>query len=159
MCLDYVGHMIALEVTLEDLPSSANIQQVQKKALPVGPIEPANCRIDDLIITPLNSVTQVGEIVQARYTYYGGYEGVSTFSWIRITPQGSRDVITNMLPRNPNDKDGQGPASYVLTEQDMGCRLKVHVRVVRNDGLTVSFAAVFVCFLSVDGTRFDHTIV
>ena len=159
MSLDYVGHMIALEVTLEDLPSTANIQQVQKKALPVGPIEPANCRIDDLIITPLNSVTQVGEIVQARYTYYGGHEGVSTFSWIRITPQGSRDVITNMLPRNPNDKDGQGPASYVLTEQDMGCRLKVHVRVVRNDGLTVSFAAVFVCFLSVDGTRFDHTIV
>jgi hypothetical protein len=138
--LDYVGHMIALEVTLEDIPANGQITQLKKQSLPVGPIEPANCRIDNLVIVPIGDV-QIGSTIQAKYDYYGGREGASTFSWIRITPQGSRDNITNMMPRNPDDlkKGIPGPETYVLTEEDMGCRLKVHVRVVRDDGLTVSY--------------------
>ena len=132
--LNHVGYMIALDVTLEDLPKDALIEQIHKKSLPVGPIEAANCRIDNLIISAKDGIN-VGQKVTAKYDYYGGYEGGSKFSWIRITPEGSRDVIHDFVPRNLDNK--AGPESYVLTEQDMGCRLKVHVRVLRDDGLTV----------------------
>ena len=131
--LDHVGYMIALEVTLKNLPPNSNLVQLSKKSLPVGPIEAANCRIDNLIIVAPTGVN-VGKTVRAEYDYYGGYEGASKFSWIRITPEGSRDVIHDFEPRQPGQ---DGPESYVLTQQDMGCRLKVHVRVLRDDGLTV----------------------
>ena len=132
--------MIALEVMLEDLPEGSNIVQVKKRSLPVGPIEAANCRIDHLMISSDEEGVGVGKVVKAVYDYYGGREGASTFSWIRITPQGQREDITNMAPRDPQQHASglRGPESYTLTERDMGCRLKVHVRVLRNDGLTVS---------------------
>ena len=137
--LDNVGYMIALEVTLEDLPEGSNVVQVHKRSLPVGPIEAANCRIDNLIISSKEEGVGVGKVVKAVYDYYGGHEGASTFSWIRITPQGQREEITNTSPRDPKQPGIRGPESYTLTERDMGCRLKVHVRVLRDDGLTVSF--------------------
>lgn len=143
LTLEDVGYMIALEVTMSN-GGADGCTPVTKKSIPVGPIEPANCRIDNLRIEGDN---RLGGRVKAVYDYYGGTEGASRFSWVRINKDGGRDHLTEFSARRSGESDG-GPDTYVLTEDDLGCKLKIHVRVVRNDGLQVS-VGLLVCWVVV----------
>ena len=89
------------------------------RSMPVGPIEPAPPRIDDLRIT---GVRTVGSELKAQYAYYGGIEGSSRYMWIRVNKDGSR-------------QDLKATKSYTVLAEDLGCKIRVKVTPVRSCGM------------------------
>lgn len=117
------------------------------RSMPIGPIEAAPPRIEDIKIigTPV-----VGSILSAQYLYYGGREGPSKFSWVKIK-NGARSTLQEFEERTPPPPstpkatrrkslhsgaafDASDPRAYTVQEADVGAKIKVKVCPVRSDG-------------------------
>ena len=76
-----------------------------------------------------------------RSYYFGGAEGASEWSWMRICTDGSRVDIGEPRAVDPSfpyptpaHHDPRDPRVLALTADDVGCRLKAKCRPVRSDG-------------------------
>eukprot|EP01038_Epipyxis_sp_PR26KG_P011926 gene11926-15960_t len=109
------------------------IDSEQKYFTPVGPVLPGPPRLLDIKITgePI-----IGSQLLATTSYIGGVEGTSEFWWMRVTPEGKRVQLTEPKKSRINDsKDNEGNARYYkITEDDIGCQIKVKCRPERDDG-------------------------
>ncbi|KAL0219934.1 hypothetical protein P9112_005587 [Eukaryota sp. TZLM1-RC] len=72
------------------------------------------------------------------YTYAGGVEGPSLFSWLRIFPNGSSELIKkNSLSQLGEDE--HDVLSLQLGVDDIGCSIRLEVLPVRSDGVKGQF--------------------
>ena len=89
------------------------------RSMPVGPIEPAPPRIDDLKIVGSRTINST---LKAHYIYYGGMEGASRFMWIRVTTDGKKVELVNTK-------------TYEVVAEDINCKLRVKITPVRSCGM------------------------
>ena len=117
-----VGKLLVCEIEMfRKNEDGGDVEPLGKaiRSMPVGPIEPAPPRIDDLRIT---GVRTVGSELKAQYIYYGGIEGSSRYIWIRVNKDGSRQEL-------------KATKSYTVLAEDLGCKLRVKVTPVRSCGM------------------------
>ena len=105
----------------------------------VGPCDIQTPFCQDVIIT---STPAIGNVLKAKIVYWGGIEGSSEYSWIRIV-KGKREKF-NVKPSNPKipleeitDDMVDDIRCYRLTAEDVGSKIKVQVCPIREDGLRV----------------------
>ncbi len=104
----------------------------------VGPCDIQTPFCQDVIIT---GTPAIGNVLKAKIVYWGGIEGSSEYSWIRIV-KGKREKF-NVKPSNPkipleeitDDMVDDDIRCYRLTAEDVGSKIKVQVCPIREDGL------------------------
>ncbi|GJP58555.1 hypothetical protein CLOP_g408 [Closterium sp. NIES-67] len=69
-----------------------------------------------------------GGQLSCRARYHGGQQGESRVAWVRVTPAGEEQLVGRQ-------------ASYTLTADDVGCRMRVEFTPVRADGVAGEMAA------------------
>eukprot|EP00949_MAST-11_sp_MAST-11-sp1_P004781 g4781.t1 len=142
-----VGKLIVVQVEVLEkfLPANGKPFVSKARSIAVGPIEPAPPRVDNLRIIQVdkNDEKVPGTVLMASYDWYGGVEGKTEYSYVRIRTDGSRVDIVKMTPTShlvngERMAEGTPPITdsrcYTLTEEDMGTKLKVKCRPVRVDG-------------------------
>ena len=110
---------------------------------PVGPVNAANCSVHN---TWIEGTPAVGETLSVYADYFGGVQGETVCWWMRVTPQGKREL----LPEHPRPQSSSSSSddnaiingdyndivldTLTLTEADVGCKLKFNCRPFREDG-------------------------
>jgi len=108
----------------------------------VGPVEPAPPRARLIWI---EGAAAVGCRLLGRWLYFGGSQGASEVSWVRVTPDGSSEVVKGpakvrhgamppALAAPANAAADAHPCCYRLSGDDEGCVIKCRVLPVRADG-------------------------
>ncbi len=116
-----------LKIKLNDSNLESNI---------VGPCDIQTPFCQDVLITG-NPV--VGNVLKAQAIYWGGVEGASEYSWIRLV-KGKREKFSTKpidpkIPFNELTDDINDIRCYRITEKDIGAKLKVQISPIRSDGL------------------------
>jgi hypothetical protein len=148
-CLDIGGSVRAVLVV-------GGARRVLQLSGAMGPVEAGPPKIRNVSI---EGDFCVGGRLVAVPEYFGGYEGISEYLWMRIAPDGDRVDITppRILPRRfrlhadvlqrvgyPDADETAGeddPRCIVLTPSELGCRIKVKIRPARLDGELVRLPA------------------
>lgn len=144
-----LDRLIVCELELFRKVGKVDVEPIGKavRSMPVGTIEAAPPRIEDVKII---GDASVGSVLCAQYIYYGGRESTTTFSWVRVNPNGTREIVRDTEARTLASTPGKtrrkslhseggkflpsDPRAYTLTEADFGAKLKVIVTPVRDDG-------------------------
>eukprot|EP00943_MAST-04B_sp_MAST-4B-sp1_P000694 g694.t1 len=115
------GKLIVCEIEMFRDNKQGEIEPLGKavRSMPVGPIEPAPPRVDDLKIVGSLSINST---LKAQYIYYGGMEGASRFVWIRVNKDGSREELVESK-------------TYKVVQADIGCKIRVKITPVRECGM------------------------
>lgn len=124
----------------------------------VGPVLAGPARLLELNI---GGGCTVGDVAIAIPKYIGGVEGLSQYWWMRISPSGKREQVSepmNIIPNDPFVLQAMNavsrgtqtqsisdhlrgsnvlidPRLYIITEKDLNCELKVKCRPFRSDGV------------------------
>lgn len=110
-------------------------------SLPAGPIDAAPPKARE---TWIEGPQTVGSLLLGRCYYFGGYEGRSVVSWIKITEDGDTVEIKPPAPCPPLPAEADAGGAEVLgeahprvlrlTDAERGCLIKFKMQPVRSDG-------------------------
>jgi hypothetical protein len=126
-----VGHHITAVVTMES--------GARSRATAVGPVIPGPASIDSIAV---EFSPGVDNCCVCKVDYWGGVEGDSTYRWIAVRSDGSRETLveesvcsaSQFGSLNPSVPSRDDPRFYFLKESDMGSKIKVSYRPIREDG-------------------------
>lgn len=137
--LEDVGCMIRAELR----PRSGAAASAAVVSNAVGPVEPGPPRSRLIWV---EGAPVVGGLLLGRYLYFGGVEGPSEVSWLRVAPDGSSSTVKGPLPLDaaagmppklasePTEEGDGHPCAFRLRAEDEGCVFKFRVHPIRADG-------------------------
>ena len=105
----------------------------------VGPVIPGPASIDKIIV---EKCPGMDNCCVCKVDYWGGIEGDSTYRWIAVREDGSRETLVEerVCPislfgkLNPSEPRLNDPRFYFLKAGDIGSKIKVSYRPIRDDG-------------------------
>jgi hypothetical protein len=127
------------EIKLRDYNYYLKVKSNRNKMLEsnvVGPCDIQTPFCQDVLIT---GNPTVGNVLKAKAIYWGGIEGPSEYSWIRLV-KGKREkfatkAINPSIPFDDLTDDMTDIRCYKLTDADIGTKIKVQISPIRSDGL------------------------